>query len=233
MQKISKLHSFIEQLPDTIIAQIQQLSQKRIYEDGEKIYRQGDQSTDIYWIISGEVRISNYFLDGKEVIINHFKKGDCFGETGVIDGLLRNNSTTSIGQSQLYILSKTNFKKLYNEQPLIAQTLNRVMALRIRILCSFITDSNALTLRQRLARTILRLAYSYSEQEKNIQIKISQEDLGRNLGASRQSISKELNNLCKEGVITLHYGKIMITDITLLSSIYELQISDEQLTPIY
>jgi hypothetical protein len=53
------------------------------------------------------------------------------------------------------------------------------------------------------------------------------------LGASRQSVSKELKLLEREGDIELRYGKIYIRDVVALGDRYEKAVGMEQVTPLY
>ena len=81
-----------------------------------------------------------------------------------------------------------------------------------------------LNLNQRLARMILRLAYSHGSQiagGKTITIDISQEELGTMLGTSRQSISKELKKMQNKGYIEVHYGRIFLKNVESLNHDYD------------
>ncbi|MCB1675942.1 MAG: winged helix-turn-helix domain-containing protein [Halioglobus sp.] len=62
-------------------------------------------------------------------------------------------------------------------------------------------------------------------------IEISHEELGNLLGASRQSVSKELKPLEREGDIELRYGKIFFKNLDELGEKYETTIALEQVTP--
>jgi len=53
------------------------------------------------------------------------------------------------------------------------------------------------------------------------------------LGASRQSVSKELKQLEVEGLINVQYGKIFVLDPNALHETYESLVGQDQITPIY
>jgi len=90
-------------------------------------------------------------------------------------------------------------------------------------------------LRQRLALTIARLAHSQGLRDSSGEqfIGISQEELGKMLGVSRQSISKEIKRLQKEEVIDLRYGKIYICSLSLLLEKYEGFMDVSQIAAVY
>jgi hypothetical protein len=64
-------------------------------------------------------------------------------------------------------------------------------------------------------------------------IAVSHEDLSHTLCVSRQSISKELKILEREGCVALCWGRIRINDIDALNEKYDGQMGMEQLTAVY
>ena len=53
------------------------------------------------------------------------------------------------------------------------------------------------------------------------------------LGASRQTINKELRALLEEGSVDLRYGKIYLNDLEGMCEKYELMLGGEQITSAY
>ncbi len=235
MQAIYNLHNFIDQLPDEVLSKLRELSVQRTLPDQESVYRQGSVSNEMYQICAGEVRLCNYSEDGKEMVVGSLKTGDCFGEMGLIDELPRSSYAITVGETKLSVLSKKHFLELYHQYPEIAKQLNLMLVHRLRLLWQHTEDASTLNLHQRIARTLLRLSYSHGQREPNniYSISTSHEELGRMLGASRQSVSKELKALEKEGCIAVQYGKIFINNPIMLNAGYERLMGQEQLTPLY
>lgn len=147
-------------------------------------------------------------------IMGEFRPGDSFGDMGIIDGLPRVSHAVAAKNSRGSVVSKQDFENLCDEYPEIYHQLTRMMCRRVRFLYSLNEDSVGLKLQVRLARTLHRLAYSHGFRNElgEIYIEISHEGLSNMLGASRQSISKELKLLEREEEIELRYGKICIRD---------------------
>src|SRR5271170_7810980 len=61
----------------------------RWYETEERILSQEDRTTDVFFIVQGRVRITNYSSDGSEVNFRDMGIGETFGELAAIDGLPR------------------------------------------------------------------------------------------------------------------------------------------------
>lgn len=235
MKTILNLHNFIDELPAAVRAALRQRAVVRELALGEPVYRQGDEATEMYQLLTGSVKTCNYSLDGKEVITGQFKPGDCFGEMGLIDNLPRLSDTLATSSSQVLVIARAVFEDFYQRYPEFSQQLNVMLCRRVRMLYTQVEDSQLLNLHQRLARTLQRLAYSHGDRDDSGQlcIDMSHEELGRLLGASRQSVSKELKNLEREGCIAIRYGKIHVVDLASLASKYESLLGVEPLTAVY
>jgi CRP-like cAMP-binding protein len=67
----------------------------------------------------------------------------------------------------------------------------------------------------RLARLLLRLAETHGEEVADgiqINLKLSQTDLGNLIASTRESVNRQLNAWSEEGVIALERGRITILD---------------------
>jgi CRP/FNR family cyclic AMP-dependent transcriptional regulator len=71
------------------------LSKIRKYEPGELIIEEGQYDNWIYFLVSGKVKIEK---DGKELGVLH-RRGDVFGEMGVIDGSARSASVYAVDET--------------------------------------------------------------------------------------------------------------------------------------
>ena len=145
------------------------------------------------------------------------------------------NHAVATEASRVRVLGKQQFERLYGKYPEVSRQLNLMLCNRVRLLWGMTEDANTLSLHQRLARAMLRLAYSHGIKDAAgiLYVDTSHEELGRMLGASRQSISKELKLLEQEGIVEICYGKIYIRDLDSLNRNYENLLGQEQISPLY
>lgn len=235
LKQIPHFHDFIAGLPTPVREELERLSSVRAVDKDQAIYRQGDPAAEMYQLIEGAVKMCNYTADGKEVVTGSFRAGDCFGEMGLIDGLPRISHAIAIEPATLRVLPAAHFNELYRKYPEISQQLNLMLCRRVRLLYALSEEASSLNLHQRLARALHRLSCSHGfrDQHDALYIGTSHEELGKMLGASRQSISKELKALEGEGVIALRYGKIYILDVPSLNDKYEDLMGMEQIAAVY
>lgn len=235
MKPIAHLHDFIEGLPPSVRQEIKSRSSSRLVPRGNAVYRQGDAANELYRLEEGGVKLCNYTADGKEFVTGVFRPGDCFGEMGLIDGMPRLSHAIATRDSRVAVLGKKHFDQLYRAHPEISQQLNLMLCRRLRLVYTLGEEAHSLNLRERLARSIQRLAYSqgFRDEHGARYIDSSHEELSRMLGASRQSISKELKQLEAEGAVELRYGKIYVKDLEALNARYENLSGVEQITAVY
>lgn len=235
MKVIPHMHDFVSTLSPAAQEKFESLCVQRQIDKGETVYRQGDDPTELYQVVEGAVKICNFSLEGREVITGQFQPGDCFGEMGLIDGLPRVSHAIASMNTVLRVLPKARFDELTRAFPEVDRQLALMLCRRVRYLYSLNEEASELSLNQRVARTVLRMAFSRSSAnvDREIYISISQEEMGQMLGASRQSINKELKALAADDILELRYGRIYILDLEQLRARYEYLLGLEPITPGY
>jgi CRP/FNR family transcriptional regulator, cyclic AMP receptor protein len=97
-----------EQQMDRVLA----LMKKSLHLDGDQIFAKGDVASNIYVVVSGQVRLdferSNHPLS--EII---FVPGSCFGETSLIGIQPHSANTYAVGNTELLSLSGSELLGLY------------------------------------------------------------------------------------------------------------------------
>lgn len=235
MKTIPHMHDFFSDLPEDVLRAVESCSRNRKVSKDDAIYRQGDLPTEMYQLLSGGIKLCSYSLDGREFVTAEFRPGDCFGEMGLIDGLPRVSYAIATEDSEFRVLSKSDFDALIREHPAFSSQVMLTLCRRNRWAYGLVAEANGLLLQQRLALHLFRLAQSHGvkDGEGSLYISMSQEQLGRMLGASRQTINKELKGLMKEGFVDLRYGKIYVSNLEELCARYEPMLGAEQITAAY
>ncbi len=108
MEVISNLHDFLKGLPNEILEQVNECSSERKIASGNAIYRQGDDSIEMYQLLEGRVKLCNYTIDGREMVSAEFHRGDWIGELGVIDGSLRVSHAVAVLRGALCGIKPVN-----------------------------------------------------------------------------------------------------------------------------
>jgi CRP/FNR family cyclic AMP-dependent transcriptional regulator len=195
------------------IHQIASLSVRRPYAMGAIIFSQGDPGDALYGIVTGKVRISASAADGKEMFLNIMEPGDTFGEIALLDGYPRTATASATAPSELLVIMRDPFLSLLQREPSLAIHLLRLLCQRIRWTSGLAEDSALLSLPARLARRVLSLAKLHGHPVLNgVHLVISQEDIARFLGISRQVVNQYLQTWKANGWVELGRAKMTILD---------------------
>lgn len=214
--------NWIAQLPEAVEAEVRAAMKLKPVQAGESIYRFGEEADALYQVISGSVQTSNVTAEGKEILLHIMQPGECFGEIGIIEGSLRAHNAEAREDCELAAMNKKEFNELRKRHPEINEAILQMQCTRLRMVFMFIEDSALRPLRQRLARRLVLMATMMGAQKGEqifIKLTLSQEELGKMLGASRQSINKELSYLEKEGIVEKSRDGICILDPAALNAI--------------
>jgi CRP-like cAMP-binding protein len=200
-------------LSAAIVQQISALAIRRPYEQDAIVFSQGDPGDSLYGVVTGRVRISASTREGKEMFLNIMEPGDTFGEIALLDGNSRTATATATATSELMIIPRAQFLALLQREPTLAIHLLQLLCQRIRWTSGQAEDSALLTVPARLARRLLTLARQHGQNSpKGVQLVISQEEMGRFLGISRQAVNQYLQEWRAQGWVDVGRGKVTVLD---------------------
>ena len=202
-----------ESLNKTELQDLLSLAEAKRYGRGQIIFSKGDPGDGLYAIVQGRVGIKTVSRVGKEILLNILEPGEVFGEIALLDGKERTAGAVALEPSQLLFLGRGRFMPSLLERPQISLRLIEVLCDRLRWTSDIIEDTVFRDVRSRLAKRLLGLMESYGEAGDagtRINLKMSQENLGAMLGATRESINKELRRWQKGGVLRQDRGFITV-----------------------
>lgn len=184
---------------------------------GEMIYRKGDTLRAFFGVQAGLLKVSTLGEDGREGILSFMEAGNWFGETTLLDGLPRPHDITAVEPCTLLVIHAAEFERLM-QRSTFARAITVLLCLRLRALYGMAEDAMLRSTRTRVVRRLLSLARGDSTMapQARARVAVSQEALAMMLGITRQTLSKELKALVREGVLSLGYGHIDILSLPAL-----------------
>jgi CRP/FNR family cyclic AMP-dependent transcriptional regulator len=200
-------------LPSATIRQISGLSIRRSYSNGAIVFSQADPGDALYGVVTGKIRISASSPNGREVFLNIMEPGDTFGEIALLDGRHRTATASATAPSELLIITRDHFLGLLKREPELVSHVVQLLCERIRWTSGLAEESALLSVPERLARRLLSLGQLHGRETSNgIELSISQEEVARFLGLTRQVVNQYLQNWKERSWLTLGRGKIVIAD---------------------
>ncbi|RUM09969.1 Crp/Fnr family transcriptional regulator [Rhizobium fabae] len=160
----------------------------------------------------GMVSASAPLPDGREFIVEIIPKGGLIGELEVLRRQSLSLEYRASSDCELHFFDGRLLRELCANNPqfqvnILSKALARVSELELRL----ISNAGA-NLKQRLARTLLRLSalYRMDAQNSGDELVISQHDLAATLPASREKVNQCLRRLREGKVVDGAQGKIRI-----------------------
>jgi CRP-like cAMP-binding protein len=198
-------------LPPAAIDRLAALATRRTYDKGAAVFAQGDEGDALYGVASGRVRISACGLGGQEVFLNIMEPGETFGEIALIDGLPRTAGATALDAATLVVIKRQDFMDLLGRQPQLAIHLMKLLCQRLRWTSELVEESAFLAGEARLAKRLLILASLHGRATRGVlELGISQSELARFLGSSRQIVNQHLSDWRRHGWVEVARSRILI-----------------------
>ena len=199
-------------LPESSLERIAALASRRTYQKGAVIFAQGDDGDALFGVAAGRVRISASGAGGQEVFLNIMEPGDTFGEIAVMDGLPRTAAATALDQTAVVMIKRADFLQLLEREPQLAIHLLKLLCERLRWTSELVEESAFLAGPARLAKRLLILASLHGRAAGIglLELRISQAELARFLGISRQIVNQHLSEWRKNGWVDLGRSQIVI-----------------------
>ncbi len=211
-QTLLKRNYLFRGLTDVSLQRLSALATRRTYAKGAVIFAQGDPGDALYGVASGRIRISATAARGREVFLNIMEPGDTFGEIAVMDGLPRTAGARATERSTLIIISRSDFLQLLHDEPPLAIHLLKLLCERLRWTSELVEESAFLGGPARLAKRLLILASLHGRATGigQLELRISQAELARFLGLTRQVVNHHLSNWRRRGWVDLGRSQIVI-----------------------
>ncbi|EJC81041.1 cAMP-binding protein [Rhizobium leguminosarum bv. trifolii WSM2297] len=187
-------------------------SSVRKFRRGEVIAGAGEAIDMFSRVQRGMVSASTPLADGREFIVEIIPKGGLIGELEVLRKQSLSLEYRASSDCELHYFDGRLLRDLCANDPqfqvkILSKALARVSELELRIIANA-----GSSLRQRLARTLLRLSilYKVDGQHSGDELIISQHDLAATLPASREKVNQCLRRLRESKVVDGTQGKIRI-----------------------
>jgi CRP/FNR family cyclic AMP-dependent transcriptional regulator len=182
---------------------------------GALICLKGEPSDCLYIIQQGEVEVSVSSSEGKIILLGSLSDGDVFGEIGLLDKKPRTANVMAKTDASLYRLGSGDFDrliKLFGPEELMA--LTSYVCFLFRSVTNNLEETIFLDASIRIAHKIQELCEKGGGAKSGkYEIEISQENLGRMAGLSREATNKALSRLEETGIIERKYKHIVVPDI--------------------
>lgn len=172
---------------------------------GEFFFHQGEDSTLLYIILSGRVRLTQVTPDGQQVIVNYFGPGEGLGIIVALNNVPYPLSAEAIEQCVALGWRRETMLDLMQHHPQLTLNGLQMVGQRFAQMQNRFQELATRRVEQRVALALLRLVRQFGRRTDEgvlIDIPVSREDLAQMTGTNLYSVSRILSKWEGEGLIS-------------------------------
>lgn len=166
-------------------------------EPGKLLFAKGDRGDALYVLLEGEVEVRTSTEAGKDVRLASLMPPAVIGEMAVLDGGTRSADIAAIRKSRFLRIGRDQALAALESEPQALLKLVSEMSRRLRHADAALEDAHTLDLGGRLALRLLE------EAGDSVSVTLTQTELARRIGASREKVNRKLHEWCDEGWISM------------------------------
>jgi CRP/FNR family transcriptional regulator, cyclic AMP receptor protein len=166
-------------------------------------------------VLSGRLKVSTA-ASGRAIALNIVGPGTLIGELALLDPSPRSASAVALDPVRVLVLHRRDLVPILRRHPDAALCMMTALARQIRQRSDDLAAQIALPLPLRLRRALEDLADRFgldTPDGRLIDVALSQGELGQLVGASRESINKQLRSWRRDGSVLMEDGYITLRQV--------------------
>lgn len=204
---------------------IERLVIKKHFSKGQVVLFEEDTSNYMYIIISGKVRVVQHSSDGKERILAMHKRGDYFGELSLFDGKTAPATVIAIEESEISLLSKSDFDRFVLSNDKVLFQLLSTLCMRLRESWLMLKIMSFADAEQRVRAVLKNMSKLYGVKDQRgvlVALKLTHKDIASYASVSRETVSRLISRLTKNGEIEILDNKYILIKSAFLKKYHSL-----------
>jgi CRP/FNR family cyclic AMP-dependent transcriptional regulator len=174
------------------------------------LFLAGDPGDSCYRVEDGLLKVTMVSRSGTERILAFVGRGGIVGELAILDGLPRSASVVAVRDTALSRLTRAEFDAFAERHPELYKSLITLLTQRLRETNVAVAAGSFLSLRGRVALSLLELADHFGRNVGSdrivVQHKIGQSDLAAMAGIARENVSRILKDWERRKIVSRLYG---------------------------
>jgi CRP/FNR family transcriptional regulator len=202
------------QLPEPDLEQLSAAARVVTYGRGEEVCASGTGNEYAYIIREGNVRLLMHSPSGKRLTVAILKPGDVIGGSDLFGVESGGESAEALSPCTLYRVPVAILKRLAAERAEFALRINKEVNRNRTLVMNRMQDVLFLTVQERLARLVLRLADEFpgttTTGKRFVNIRLTHQELADLIGANREAVSATLVKLRRAKCLNAVQGFLVL-----------------------
>ena len=189
---------------------------------GTPLAQRGEAASSWFGVARGAVRLGTALSDGRNFTLDFVGPSQWFGDIALIDDKPLDLDVVAHGPVTLLQVSRLDMKRLIDHFDELRDALLQLNCQRLRHMFHRFEELHTLTLSQRLARQVQRLARQFGRpttQGLCIELGVSQGDLAAMVGGSRQRVNRAWRQMHHLDIVRLGQARLLVLDAARLDAV--------------
>lgn len=190
----------------------------RSYEVSEFIVEDQDDTHDVHFVTWGSVQAVLFGRSGQQVLFRAIHAGQHFGELAAIDGRPRSATIVATTRTTIGTMPRAVFLEMLQTQPEVNLRVLRELSSMVRSLSDRVLEFSTLKVKHRIYAELLRLSVGKLRPDNRAVISPPppHAELASRVSTHREAVTRELNELVREGILEKRTGALEIRDVSRL-----------------
>ena len=189
---------------------------ERRFEPKDTIFTPGDPDDQLYFLLSGAVRLYKIYGDYKEATTALLKDSGVFGKLNLVEGRWQDVFAEAVTEARVASIQKAALERVIKSDPEFALRLFSSLSERLRQSDEVIESLLHREVSTRLATLLVNLRERFGGDDL-IDVRLTHQDLANMIASTREAVSKVMSELQRDGVIETRNRRIAILDRGALS----------------
>ena len=188
------------------------------------IYSPGDAAGQFFMVGGGEVRLSRYSNDGRELTLDMRGHGEVFGENGILNDTPRGCQAVARTDALVYTLDKEPLMKALEGDPVLSLELTRYLVRQQARMENRLETIVFRSAHAKVAHVLLALGVEHGIEVEDgvlIEYPITHQELANLIAVTRETVSYAFMEFRQMGLIATHRRQTILTDVDGLTMLAE------------
>ncbi len=188
---------------------------ERRFAPKDTIFAPGDPDDQLYFLLSGTVRLYKIYGDYKEATTALLRDGGIFGKLSLVEGRWQDVFAEAVTEARVAGIQKASLERVIKGNPEFALRLFSSLSERLRQSDEVIESLLHREVSTRLATLLVNLGDRFGETNGSgtvLNVRLTHQDLANMIASTREAVSKVMSEFQRDGLIETRNRRIAILD---------------------
>lgn len=218
---LSSRVSMLDKLSASARADLESLAHESSYSPNNAIFTERELAHGLYFVRSGEIRISINSAEGKRLSLRIARAGDVLGLASILSGGTYTDTAETLYPTRLAYISRHDFLAFLTKHPDAYPAVLEEISRKVFTACEQLrTVALSNSAPEKLARLLLEWSENShtSEEGCRIRMPLTHEQIGEFIGASRETVTRTLTNFKHRRLVSVEGSMLTIPNLEALAS---------------